>query len=152
LTQLLNAVQPDPQEKIFLFLPLWFKDQPHFLDVNISLPRRGSRDRNEENCTILFLLHLPRWGEVRIEVLLRGKGLTCRFRVADPEVSKFVEPLLSDLKTRLDSLGFQSSLHLSLEPSKDPLGDPLGNPFDQVASSLISELGENVSSLVSIVV
>jgi len=152
LTQLLNAVQPDPQEKIFLFLPLWFKDQPHFLDVNISLPRRGSRDRDEENCTILFLLHLPRWGEVRIEVLLRGKGLTCRFRVADPEVSKFVEPLLSDLKTRLDSLGFQSSLHLSLEPSKDPLGDPLGNPFDQVASSLISELRENVSSLVSIVV
>lgn len=148
LTQLLNAVQPDPQEKIFLFLPLWFKDQPHFLELNISLPRRGSKDRDEENCTILFLLHLPQWGEVRIEVLLRGKSLTCRLRVVDPEVSEFIEPLLPDLKTRLDSLGFQSSLHLSAEPTTGPLG----NPFEQVASSLISELGENVSSLVSIVV
>jgi hypothetical protein len=75
---------------------------------------------------------------------MRGKNLMCRFRVADPEVSNFIDPLLPGLKTRLDSLGFQSALHVSKEPFTESLG--------QGTSSLISELGEEVTSLVSIVV
>ena len=144
LVQLLNAVQSDPQEKIFMFLPLWFENQPHFLDLSISLPRRGSRGCETESCSILFLLHMPQWGRLAIEVVMRGKNLTCQFRVGDPEVSKFIDPLLPGLQTRLDSLGFQSVLHVSKEPLTESLG--------QGTSSLISELGEEVTSLVSIVV
>ena len=97
-----------------------------------------------ESCSILFLLHLPQLGRLAIEVVMRGKNLTCQFRVADPEVSKFIDPLLPGLKTRLDGLGFQSALHVSKEPLTESLG--------QGTSSLISELGEEVTSLVSIVV
>jgi len=140
LVQLLNVVQSDPQEKMFLLLPLWFENQSHFLELSLSLSRRGSKGRNVESFSILFLLHLPHLGKVTIEVNVRGKGLSCQFRVTDPEVSKFIDPLLSDLKTRLDSLGFQSALHLSTEPPS------------LVSSSLLRELGEEVRSLVSIVV
>jgi hypothetical protein len=140
LVQLLNIVQSDPQEKMFLFLPLWFENQSQFLELNISLPRRGSRGHPEEHVSILFLLHLPQWGRVTIDVTMRGKSLSCQFRVTDPEVSKFIKPFLSDLKTRLDNLGFESALHLSTEPP------------DPVTSSLITQLGEEVRSLVSIVV
>ena len=140
LVQLLNLVQSDPQEKIFVLLPVWFENQPQFLELNISLPRQGKKGREEESLSVLFLLHLPEWGRMAIEVKMKGKSLYCQFRVTDPEVAKFIDPFLSDLKTRLDSLGFQSTLHLSTEP------------LTHVSLSLIPEVGEELKSLVSIVV
>lgn len=140
LFQLLNLVQSDPQEKIFLFLPLCFANHPQFLELNISLPREGSKGREDGTFSILFLLHLPQLGRMNIEVKIKGKSLYCLFKVTDPEVSKFMDPFLSDLKTRLDSLGCESHLQLSTEP------------LTQASSSLISEVGEDLNSLLSIVV
>ncbi len=140
LFQLLNLVQSDPQEKIFLLLPLWFENHPQFLELNISLPRQGSKDREEGSLSILFLLDLPQLGRMNIDVKMKGKSLYCMFRVTDPEVSKFMDPFLSDLKTRLSGLGFQPYLQLSTEP------------FNRASSSLINEVGEELKSLLSIVV
>jgi hypothetical protein len=140
LFQLLNLVQSDPQEKIFLLLPLWFENHPQFLELNISLPRQGSKDREEGSLSILFLLDLPQLGRMNIDVKMKGKSLYCLFRVTDPEVSKFMDPFLSDLKTRLSSLGFQPYLQLST------------GPFNRASSSLINEVGEELKSLLSIVV
>ena len=140
LVQLLNLVQSNPQEKIFVLLPVWFENQPQFLELNISLPRQGSKSREEESLSVLFLLHLPHLGRMNIEVKMKGKSLYCQFRVTDPAVAKFMDPFFSDLKTRLDSLGFQSYLNISTEP------------LTQVSSSLVSEVGEELKSLLSIVV
>ena len=140
LVQLLNLVQSNPQEKIFVLLPVWFENQPQFLELNISLPRQGSKSREEESLSVLFLLHLPHLGRMNIEVKMKGKSLYCQFRVTDPTVAKFMDPFFSDLKTRLDSLGFQSYLNISTEP------------LTQVSSSLVSEVGEELKSLLSIVV
>jgi hypothetical protein len=140
LVQLLNLVQSNPREKIFVLLPVWFENQPQFLELNISLPRQGSKGREEESLSVLFLLHLPHLGRMNIEVKIKGKSLYCQFRVTDPEVEKFMDPFLADLKTRLSSLGFQSHLQLSTEP------------LTHVSSSLVSEVGEELKSLLSIVV
>lgn len=140
LVQLLNLVQSDPQEKIFALLPVWFENQPQFLELNISLPRQGSKGREEGSLSVLFLLNLPHLGRMNIEAKMKGTNLYCQFRVTDPEVEKFIEPFLSDLKTRLGSLGFHAHLQLSTEP------------LTRVSSSLVSEVGEELKSLVSIVV
>jgi flagellar hook-length control protein FliK len=140
LVQLLNLVQSNPREKIFVLLPVWFENKPQFLELNISLPRQGSKGREEESLSVLFLLHLPHLGRMNIEVKMKGTRLYCQFRVTDPEVEKFMDPFLSDLKTRLSSLGFQSHLQLSTEP------------LTHVSSSLVSEVGEELKSLLSIVV
>jgi hypothetical protein len=119
---------------------VWFENQPQFLELNISLPRQGSKGREEESLSVLFLLHLPHLGRMNIEVKIKGKSLYCQFRVTDPEVEKFMDPFLADLKTRLSSLGFQSHLQLSTEP------------LTHVSSSLVSEVGDELKSLLSIVV
>ena len=140
LVQLLNLVQTGPQEKMFLLLPFWFSNHPQFLELNISLPREGTeRGQEEESLSVLFLLHLPQLGRMTIDVRMKGRGLYCLFKVYDPQVSKCVEPFLPDLKRRLSGLGFDPNLHLSTEPPQESV-------------SLISEVGKDLESLLSIVV
>jgi len=145
LIQLLNLVQPESPEKVFLLLPFWLGDHPQFLELNISLPHQGSKGGDEESLSILFLLDLPQLGRMNIEVRMKEKNLYCLFKVADPEVSKFMDGFLSDLKTRLSALGFRPSLQLSTEPISQ-MSSSL------VSSSLTGESGEDLKSLLSIIV
>ena len=71
--QLLNLNPSNHPGKIFLLLPLWFQHNLQLVEMNISLPR-PDRDRSASGeHAIFFLLHMPGWGKMSIEVKMKGK-------------------------------------------------------------------------------
>ena len=137
--QILNLHSSDPQEKIFLLLPLWFQNHLQFVEMNLSQQASGRDLSESEEISILFLLHLPEWGEVSIEVKVRGTGLYCLFKVTDPEVSTFLNQAFPDLERALNRIGFQVQVGISVE-------DP-----EKIPQSFVSEQMES-ESLLNIVI
>jgi len=119
--QILNLLPATSQEKVFLLLPFWFQDHLQLVEMNLSLPRSKSKPREEEEHSILFLLQLPQWGRMNIEVKMKGKALYSCFKVCSPEASSFLRNGLVALEKNLNRAGFQAHLSVSLEtPRKMP--------------------------------
>jgi hypothetical protein len=113
--QILNLNASNHPGKVFLLIPLWFQNNLQLVEMNLSLPRPdGDRSSSGEHA-IFFLLHLPDWGRVSIEANMKGKGLYCRFTVSDPEVSTFLNDAFPELRARLNRIGFQPHLAVSIE-------------------------------------
>ena len=117
--QILNLLPSSPQDKVFLLLPFWFQDRLQFVEMNLSLLRSESKPREEEENSILFLLQLPQWGRMNIEVKITGKTLYGCFKVCNPEASSFLEENLLELEKKLHRAGFQSQLSVSLETPQE---------------------------------
>jgi hypothetical protein len=140
LYQLLNLNHADPQGKILLFFPLWVQNTLQFVELNISLPRQDEGAPEKEGVSILFLLHLPGWGRMRIEVRVKGKGLYCSFMVSDPEVKRFLKQALPELSQRLNQTGYEPLFQVSVES------------VEKIGQSLVPDVEKWVDSLLNIVV
>ncbi len=114
--QILNTVSSEPQEDFFFLIPLWFQNNPQFVEVGISLPDKDTPDSEKGSLSILFLLDLPSWEKMKIEVKLKEKNLYGQFTMTDPEAAAFVEQALPALTSRLQKMGYQPFLQLFTEP------------------------------------
>jgi hypothetical protein len=137
LYQLLNINQADPQGNILLFFPLWVQNNLQFVELNFSFPRQDGRAPEKEGLSILFLLHLPDWGRMRIDVRVNGKGLYCSFMVSDPEVEKVLNQALPQLSQRLNQAGYEPLFQVSVE-SVEKIGRSLIPDIDKWANSLLN--------------
>jgi flagellar hook-length control protein FliK len=136
LYQLLNLNQADAHGKILLFFPLWVQNNLQFVELNFSFPRQDGEAPEKEGLSILFLLHLPEWGRMRIEVRVKGKGLYCSFMVSDPEVKTVLKQALPELSQSLKQAGFEPLLQVSVQ-SKERIGQSLVPDIEKWADSLL---------------
>lgn len=113
LYQLLNLTALDDHARLLL-LPVWFEERLHLVELGISLP--APKKKNEDDAiSLLFLLHLPDLGRMRIEVTLRKKDLLGSFRVSDQEVEAWLHQNLGELAERLREIGYEANLGVSVE-------------------------------------
>jgi hypothetical protein len=140
LYQLLNLSQTDPQGGILLFFPLAFQNNLQFVELNFSFPRQEGEGTGKEGLSILFLLHLPDWGRMRIEVRVKGKGLYCSFMVSDPEVKKVLTQAFPQLSQSLNQAGYEPFLQVSVES------------VERIGRSLVPDIEKWTDSLLNIVV
>jgi flagellar hook-length control protein FliK len=137
LYQLLNLNQADAQGKILLFFPLWVQNNLQFVELNFSFPRQDGEAPEKEGLSILFLLHLPDWGRMRIEVRVKGKGLYCSFMVSDPEVKKVLNQALPELSRKLNRAGYEPLFQVSVE-SMERMGQSLVPDMEKWTDSLLN--------------
>lgn len=102
-------------EKIFLLLPFWVEDRLQLVDLQLSLPQTGSNAPDQDGMSMLFLLHLPEWGRMSIEVRMTGKRLYGRFLLSSEEVTIFFREAIPELQRRLLQLGFQPEMRASTQ-------------------------------------
>lgn len=62
---------------------------------------------------MLFILDLPEWGRMSIEVKMAGKRIYCRFYLPTEEVKSFFGSFLDQVQERLVRLGFQPQVAVS---------------------------------------
>ncbi len=98
------------QEKVFLLLPFWIEERLQLVDLCLSLPSFESDPSTDTGMSMLFLLHLPEWGKMSIEVRLTGKKLYGRFLLSSEEATSFFNGVIDELQSRLLRLGFQPEM------------------------------------------
>jgi hypothetical protein len=140
LYQMLNLSQADSKENLLLLFPLWVQNHLQFVELNFSLPRQGAATSAEEESSILFLLHFPDWGRMRIEVRVKEKSLYCSFTVSDPKVKEFLDRALPELSARMYQIGYGVLSRVSVEKA------------EKISSSLIPEMERWLNSLLNLVV
>jgi hypothetical protein len=120
-TQVLNLLSSEERQNIFLLLPLWLPNDLYFSEVNISLPNARGEGTDAEGVSILFLLQMPEWGRMSLELKVREKELYGTFSVSDGEVASFLEENFPALCERLTNMGFHPRLNIAVEdPEKIP--------------------------------
>jgi hypothetical protein len=137
LYQILNHRHSDPQEKFFFLFPLWFGQTLQFVELNLSLPQGDSPSADSQEFTLVFLLHLPELGKMRIEVKIRGKELFCLFMTSHAKTAQFLRQSCSSLSSRLDHLGFQPHIDVS-EEGVEKMNQTLINESENRPVSLLS--------------
>jgi hypothetical protein len=140
LYQVLNLTQPESKENLLLLFPLWVQNTLQFVEMNFSFPRQGAEKSAEEESSLLFLLHFPDWGRMRIEVRIKEKSLYCSFTVSDPKIKEFLDRALPELSARLHPIGFGVLSHVAVEKP------------EKISSSLIPEMERWRNSLLNLVV
>lgn len=106
------------EEKAFLFLPVWVNEQLQFIDLCLSLPRSRPEGVEGRGISMLFLLHLPEWGRMSIEVRLIGKRLYGQFFFSMEEVALFFNHARTELQEGLARLGFQPEIRIATRTSE----------------------------------
>ena len=120
-TQVLNLFSSEDRQNIFLLLPLWLPNDLYFAEINITLPHSRPDGSEAEGMSILFLLQMPEWGRVSLELKVKEKDLYGTFSVSDAEVASFLKENFSALSERLTTLGFHPQLSIAVEdPEKIP--------------------------------
>ena len=138
--QVLNSRSPERTDGLFLFFPFWLGSHLQLVELNLSFPKRESAQGGEDGFSLLFLLNLPSWGKVRIEVQMREKTLFCRFLVEDRQVAESIHFGFSTLRAHLEKLGFASHLQASVEGEEN------------MKETVVQELGKEAPSLLSIII
>ena len=138
--QILNSRSPEQTDRLYLFFPFWLGPHLQLVELNLSFPKRESTQEGEDGFSLLFLLNLPSWGKVRIEVQMREKTLFCRFLVEDRQVAESIHFGFSTLRAHLEKLGFASHLQASVENE------------ETMSETLVQELGKEAPSLLSIII
>jgi hypothetical protein len=138
--QVLNSSQADLQDKMLFLIPTAFQNQPGFIELGIFFPPRDPEEEPREEAALLFLLNLPDWGKMKIEVKVKDRGIYSQFILTDPGVAKFIEEGLPALAGRFQEIGYQPHLQA------------LWQPQEKIESSLLSEIIQGSSSLFNIVI
>jgi hypothetical protein len=138
--QILNARNPEQTDRLYLFFPFWLGPNLQMVELNLSFPKKESAQGEGDGFSLLFLLNLPSWGKVRIEVQMRERTLFCRFLVGDGKVAEFIHRGFLGLQDRLQKLGFDPHLQASVESEETMRG------------TLAQELGKETPFLLSIII
>jgi hypothetical protein len=139
LCQWLNA-SDSGKSHLLLFFPWWLPEGPGWTELLISGERSDRPDPSgETGQSLLFLLHLPVWGKLRVEVSVRGRSLYGRFKTERPEVAELLDRQTHRLQKGLSALGYEAVLESQVvEP--DQLADPLVVRMETITESLISRV------------
>ena len=134
--QIINIHSSDHPWRIFFLLPLWVQNDFQFIEMSLSLSHPEAGRSDSGGISLLFLLRMPEWGRLCVEVRMRGKGIYCRFVVSDPEVSAFLDKGFPELLEKLNGMGFQPHLSLSVETDEGMVQDWFGEMEREGASLL----------------
>ena len=134
--QIINIHSSDHPGRIFFLLPLWVQNDFQFIEMSLSLSHPEAGRSDSGGISLLFLLRMPEWGRLCVEVRMRGKGIYCRFVVSDPEVSAFLDKGFPELLEKLNGMGFQPHLSLSVETDEGMVQDWFGEMEREGASLL----------------
>ena len=101
LSQILNYYSK--QEDGFLQFQIPFSTSE---TVNLYVKDNSEKDeqkdsRKKEDVSLIFHLNLKAMGNIRIDVELLDKTMSCQFYVEDKEVSKFISSMLPELENQL---------------------------------------------------
>ena len=140
LHQVLNLRTPESSDRFYLFLPFWLGNQAQFVEFNLSLPSKDSPRGGGDGFSVLFLLHLPALGEVKIEVRIKERILFCRILVSSEEISDFLQQGVPPLQKGLEKLGFQPTIQMTIGPG------------GQAQESFLRDLNGESQALLSIVI
>jgi hypothetical protein len=139
--QLMNAQPEDPREKMFFLIPFGFQTQPQFVEVGLFFqPREHREGEKGEETKLLFLLHFPDWGKVKIELKVYDRKLYGQFFLTDPQVADFVAQGFSALTARLAEVGYQGYFQVVHESP------------ERIESSLWEEMVRDSQSVFNIIV
>jgi hypothetical protein len=138
--QLMNTNPSDPQDKIFLLIPLGVQTQPQLVEVGIFLPSEEREEDKGEETGLLFLLQFPDWGRLKIEVKVRNQNIFSQFTLTDPKVADFIQEGFPALSARFAEIGYQSHFQVSVQAP------------EKIESSLFGEMIRESRSLFNIVV
>lgn len=136
LGQLLNVAGRQP-DQFLLFFPLWFPEGTGWAELLISGEGGGRESAEQPGTALLFLLHLPDLGKLRIEVRVWERRLFCRFKTADPQVEERLNLQLPLLRSGLAALGYAAQVENRLVQAEE-LGDSLVSRMDSFPESLVS--------------
>jgi hypothetical protein len=139
LSQAVNLLPAEAQDRFYIFLPFWVERRLQFVELNFSFREKDSAEGERERCTVLFLLNLPELGRVRIEVQVKDKDLFCRVRFSEPGVSDFIRQGLSALGGRLADLGYRPHLEVLLETARNR-DDPLMGEIETGSKTLLNKI------------
>jgi len=140
LYQILNLSRAESEENVLFLFPLWVQNSLQFVELNFSFPRQGAEGSAEQESSLLFLLHFPDWGRMRIEVRIKEKSLYCSFTVSDPKIKEFLDRALPELSARLHPIGYGVLSQVAVEKSEN------------ISPSLIPEMERWRNSLLNFVV
>lgn len=139
LCQWLNASESG-KSHLLLFFPWWLPEGSGWTELLISGERSARPDPSgEKGQSLLFLLHLPVWGKLRVEVSVRGRSLYGRFKTERPEVAELLDRQAHRLQNGLSALGYEAVLE-SLVVEPDQMADPLVVRMEEITASLISRV------------
>jgi hypothetical protein len=138
--QVFNLNPFNPLGKIFLLLPILFQNQFQFVEMELSLPSQESDRFEKEGISILFLLQMPEWKRVMIEVKLREKVLFCRFTVSHPEAAQFIQQAFPDLALRLKQIDLKPHFSVAIED------------IEKIPRSLLHDMRGEMETLLNIMV
>ena len=137
LYQILNLSRAESKENILFLFPLWVQNSLQFVELNFSSPRQGADTSAKEESSLLFLLHFPDWGRMRIEVRIKEKGLYCTFMVSEPRVKKILEQALPEVSLRLHRVGYEPLFQVSVEAG-EKISPSLIPDFERWSDSLFN--------------
>lgn len=138
LCQWLN-VSESGEFHLLLFFPWWLPEGPAWAELLISEEPFPVAPPGGKRASLLFLLHLPGLGKLRVEVVLGAGSLYGRFKTERPEVAAFLRDQLPGLKKGLAALGYQAVLE-SLAVEAEQLGDSLPARLAHWPASLVSRV------------
>ena len=138
--QILNSRNPGQTDRLYLFFPFWLGPHLQLVELDLSFPKRESPQGAEDGFSLLFLLKLPSWGKVRIEVQMKEKILFCRFLVGDATAAECIHRGFSVLQAQLEKLGFDPHLRASVEGE------------EALKGTVAEELGKKAPPLLSIII
>jgi hypothetical protein len=126
-------------EKMVFWLPIWFEHLGYWGELTLFFSKLKKEKKKSEDLYILFLLTLPEWGRLTIEVRLESKKLYGHILSERTEVLSFLHENLPEFYSRLSSIGFEPQIHLSI---------------DRGVNSILMEtfLGEEFKSLLNVVI
>jgi hypothetical protein len=119
LFQMLNLRAEDPAQNLFLHLPVWFGEQLHFVEMNLSLPKKDPSGDKGEGYAVLFLLSLPALGSMKVEARQREKDLFCRIVVSREDVAEAVLEAVPFLSGRFAALGLRPLIRVTRESEEE---------------------------------
>ncbi|MBI5584063.1 MAG: flagellar hook-length control protein FliK [Deltaproteobacteria bacterium] len=138
LCQWLNA-SDSGKTHLLLFFPWWLPEGQGWAELLLSGDRSERGPAAGKGQSLLFLLHLPVLGKLRVEVTIRESRLYGRFKTESPEVAELLERQIPRLKNGLSSLGYQAALE-SLIVDPEQLGEALPIGLESFPDSLVSRV------------
>lgn len=138
--QILHFYLNQYQEKTFFIIPVWFHHHRRWGDLILFFSKPKGEKEEGKGLYLFFILILPDWGRITVEIRLISKNLLGHIFVEQPEVLSFLQKDMGNLYSTLSNIGLKSQIHFSLEKG------------EQVTSTIRSFFTEDLDSLLNIII
>lgn len=134
---LLNTDRTTPFAQVTLFLPLEGPDGQETASVHIQSRRGRKGELDAANCRLWFDLDMKMIGQTLVDVHVVDRMVSLKLHNDQPWVLELLEERREDVKTAVESIGYQlSGLRTEplpeLKPSTDLAGTPISKLVDYV--------------------